>query len=455
MKFEFNNIGFIKSGNVELGNLTIICGKNNTGKTYASHSIYGFLKNIKKFNRPFLKSKELDLLIQKKEYTINNIIPSQLLKEYSSVFSKKDMGDIFNTEDHIFSQSKLSLSIDNLDLEFNNLEIKLKIESSNSNNNFMLNKNKGENSIHIKLGKNDNSEKDFLNYVLNKAIWEMIFKIYIPNTFVITSERTGAAMFYKDLDSQAHAILDQIAELKNNNNSNNKITPFSLLNKMRSRYSLPIRDNIESIRYAQELAKNKSFLTENNAITNKLKKLTGGIYKSSSNGTSYHPTKIKNQPKIQLPMHLSSSATKSLYLLDLYIRYIAKKGDILVIDEPELNLHLDSQVLLAQLLIMLTNNNIKVVITTHSDHILREFNNLIMLSNKDIDEDDKNRLLKKHKISNEELIDNKNVKAYVNSSKENNIFQMNVDKYGIHMDLFNKEINASTEIFKEIYYLIK
>jgi predicted ATPase len=34
---------FEKETTIELGDLTIICGNNNTGKTYASYAIFGFL----------------------------------------------------------------------------------------------------------------------------------------------------------------------------------------------------------------------------------------------------------------------------------------------------------------------------------------------------------------------------------------------------------------------------
>lgn len=48
--------------------------------------------------------------------------------------------------------------------------------------------------------------------------------------------------------------------------------------------------------------------------------------------------------------------------------------------QPELNLHPENQRAFARFLAKLVNLDIKVLITTHSDTILREFNTLIMLS---------------------------------------------------------------------------
>ena len=44
MTFRFKNLGPIKKADLELGDLTIIAGRNNTGKTYLVYALYGFLK---------------------------------------------------------------------------------------------------------------------------------------------------------------------------------------------------------------------------------------------------------------------------------------------------------------------------------------------------------------------------------------------------------------------------
>ena len=43
MKIMVKNLGVLRQAEFSLGDLTIICGKNNTGKTYATYALYGFL----------------------------------------------------------------------------------------------------------------------------------------------------------------------------------------------------------------------------------------------------------------------------------------------------------------------------------------------------------------------------------------------------------------------------
>ena len=47
MKISLKNVGMLDEANFEVGDLTIICGENNTGKTYATYSLYGYLDFIK------------------------------------------------------------------------------------------------------------------------------------------------------------------------------------------------------------------------------------------------------------------------------------------------------------------------------------------------------------------------------------------------------------------------
>lgn len=90
-------------------------------------------------------------------------------------------------------------------------------------------------------------------------------------------------------------------------------------------------------------------------------------------------------------MYFSSSATKSLIELFFYIQHSAQKDDLLIIDEPELNLHPDNHMKIARLLAHLLNKGINIFITTHSDYLVKEINNLIRLNHNITD---KNKILK-------------------------------------------------------------
>ncbi len=56
MKFEFRNLGELKEADIELNKLTLVCGENNTGKSYLLKGISAFYVNITQDLDMFLKS---------------------------------------------------------------------------------------------------------------------------------------------------------------------------------------------------------------------------------------------------------------------------------------------------------------------------------------------------------------------------------------------------------------
>ena len=104
--------------------------------------------------------------------------------------------------------------------------------------------------------------------------------------------------------------------------------------------------------------------------------LVGGEYKATDAGVLFQPKDSKKSYGIEI----ASSSVRSLLMLNYYILNVAQKGDILMIDEPELNLHPKNQILMGRLIALLVNAGIKVFITTHSDYIVRELSNCIMLN---------------------------------------------------------------------------
>ena len=62
MNFKFTQLGSLYQGNLSLSDLTIICGENNTGKTYVTYALYGLLKLWKLFAELEPTAKELETL---------------------------------------------------------------------------------------------------------------------------------------------------------------------------------------------------------------------------------------------------------------------------------------------------------------------------------------------------------------------------------------------------------
>jgi len=137
---------------------------------------------------------------------------------------------------------------------------------------------------------------------------------------------------------------------------------------------------VDFTRDLETIAKGKSFLWEKHAdVLSDFADIIGGEYMVTRADELYYVPKGK---RLKLSMDESSSAVRSLLDVGFYLRHVAKPGDLLMIDEPELNLHPENQRRMALLFARLVNLGVKIFITTHSDYIIKELNTLIMLKGK-------------------------------------------------------------------------
>ena len=107
-----------------------------------------------------------------------------------------------------------------------------------------------------------------------------------------------------------------------------------------------------------------------------------------------------------------------------------------MIDEPELNLHPANQRALARLLARLVNNGIRVIISTHSDYLIREINSLIMLSQEHPQHAD---LIEKYGYSEAETLTPEQVGAYL--FDKNSIQAMEAVSY-THLDVYKRQVKG-------------
>ena len=175
-----------------------------------------------------------------------------------------------------------------------------------------------------------------------------------------------------------------------------------------------------------------------------IKKIMEGYYRSDENEIRFVSTRRKNK-RFDIPLHLASSSARGLSDLYFYLRYAAMKNELLIIDEPESHLDTKNQIMLARMLAHFIRNNIKVLITTHSDYVLKEVNNLIMLSNSF---EGKKEFIKKHKYGDNEFLYSRDLRCYV--AEEGQLNPCKIDKFGVNMPIFDNTIDDINKVSNEL-----
>ncbi len=76
----------------------------------------------------------------------------------------------------------------------------------------------------------------------------------------------------------------------------------------------------------------------------------------------------------------ASSMVSELAPVVLYLRYVVRPGDVLIIEEPEAHLHPAMQAAFARELARLVRAGVRIVMTTHSEWFLEQIGNLVKLA---------------------------------------------------------------------------
>ncbi|MFN9403472.1 MAG: AAA family ATPase, partial [Dolichospermum sp.] len=378
MKIKVKNLGTLREAEFTLGDLTIICGCNNTGKTYATYALFGFLYTWRQMLSIQINDDKIEELLAD---GVIRIEIQEYIKESEHIVIKacerytQELPKIFAAPIDRFKNTKFNIS---LEIKTEDIKLKNKFDRKMGSANaeiFSITKSEESTELVVTLLVEKDKVKipyKFIKFLIANAIKDIIFAQFFPRPFIASAERTGAAIFRKELNFAKNRLLEEIGQADEN------IDTVELLLKEYDDYALPIKTNVDFTRKLETIVKKNSFITDEHPdLLADFTDIIGGEYTVTRNDELYYVPKGK---KVKLSMDESSSAVRSLLDIGFYLKHEAQHGDLLMVDEPELNLHPENQRRVARLFARLVNVGIKVFITTHSDYIVKELNTLIMLN---------------------------------------------------------------------------
>ncbi|KPA17787.1 hypothetical protein MHK_001988 [Candidatus Magnetomorum sp. HK-1] len=362
---------------------------------------------------------------------------------------------VFASSAKHFSESVFEIIIDKKDIR-PSATYKRQIGSAKQQL-FTIEKKENQNTISVSLLVEKNSvriSREMIEKVIGDCIKDIVFGDLFSTPFIASAERTGASIFRKELNLSRNRLLEKLSTLDKKSN------PFELLTKAYSDYSLPVKTNVDFARQLEDISIQDSIvLKQYPDIINDYYEIIDGKVTVTKEDKLYF---IPRGKKIKLSMDESSSAVRSLLDVGFYLRHVAKPGDLLMIDEPELNLHPENQRKIARLLARLVSIGIKVFITTHSDYIIKELNTLIMLNH---DEPHLKKIAEKEKYKPDELISADCVQIYIAEQafikpegakrkiRCQTLTKGDIDpKYGIEAKSFDTTIDEMNRIQEDIIW---
>lgn len=293
----------------------------------------------------------------------------------------------------------------------------------------------------VEISIHDISDSSYLimEYLINDYIYKYFLNKTLSSPYIITSERTGIELFEKELNINKNRLFDKFVK--------DDIEDYNFIKEDYNNYMKPIRDSINNHSRRDSIIKNSSFISDEfNQIIRKFENVLG-VNIEFKNGKHFFSYK-KDDENYLLPIYLGSSSSKALIDLIIYIKHRATKGGILIIDEPEINLHPKLQIAVARLFASLSNLGVKIIMTTHSDYIVKEINNLIMLNalkEKNIS------FIEKSGYNTYEPL--KEIDFYIAENKS--LTKIKKDKYGLERSTFDESIQNQNNISEELYDLLE
>ncbi len=418
MKLKITNLGPIDSMIIDMSKPFILfAGDNGTGKTYAATFLYALIKMF---------SFDIDIQSEKKGLHIlqrfDNVIEGEL-----------NVDELYDAlEDFMHKQLKGILKYMNLNIKTDLFKCEIATtkeewreellnKSVSVRSNYIVKKTNSF-DFHLELT-GENSRPLMLSFLKTSLFFDGII-----GAKMFTAERSGIYTFNKELS---------VGRLKN---------PDELLN---IRYPRPVSDGLAD---AADVVEQKKKESEYHQFADEIEQmiLHGGITVSDEGEIRYHASE-----DTELGFNESSSAVKTLAPLVFYLRHSAGQYNILFVDEPELNLHPKNQILLAKVFVKMINAGLRLVISTHSDYIIREINNMIMADglNKAGDKIftdkgyDESLCLSQDKFAPYLFQKGKNGKVKVEP--------LEVDRYGFNMPSIDEAINSQNEVTNTFYEVLK
>lgn len=405
-KISVENFGPIRKGTVELRPLTVFTGDSDTGKSWLATLIYSmysttsfrsldwyfenphgsssmderkkleFPDNIeKKYNdytsqeKIFFSESDLRIIEARMDKVILNMISNT--ERCLGVKSYKDLkrwGSKRETKLRVCSLGRnsrgaifyeLNLSNDSRNI-YSSIPTKIKVAKSRSIDEYL-----GRLLFDDTVANNERIRNFLLNFIvrlLYRKEMGAIGSVYLP---------AGRIGLLNSFDILVTAILEKFTEKRPEFDEVEHLYPGTLSDFI-STLTRVRPDNDES---KQERSSKIANRIERNLLNGEIV-----VKFNSCKQPFFYYKPFKNEQVI--PINRVSSSVTQLAPLVIFLRYTVNKRNIIVIEEPEIDLHPEKQVVLIYEIASLVQDGYKIIITTNSEWFTEALSNVIAFNGK-------------------------------------------------------------------------
>ena len=439
--FRFANLGPVRAASLSPGRLTVVAGRNNTGKTCIAHMLFGFLQAWRQWPgalEAILEHPRIfpDVIAAAESLFERGraVIPlgdapileqrRLLADELGRSFSEQNTSAVMGSRGNRFKGATLSLAVDdresletisNAHVRFDGATLAVGRVGNNA-------------VISIDEGEGDPDPTSLQSWIATAYCFFLLHDL-LPPPVILTADRVGISLFAEDLDFMKDRLVDLLVERVHNVGAQPG-RPFLVVGDIPGRYALPVLENIDSTRGMSKLPR-PSALAGGRHLADDIKRMMGGYFSHAKDPIRF--ISQKRGGKFNVPLRLASSSARALSDLYFFTRYGSVGREFVIIDTPESHLDTENQVALARVLAGLVRDGLHLLVTTHSPLLVKELNNLIMLHGDSLKKLDRGHSLG---YGPRERLDPRLVRAYV--AENGGLTPARVDDYGISLPFFDE-----------------
>lgn len=437
LTFRFIDVGPVKDATLRLGRFTVIAGGNNTGKTCLASCIYTLIltwEEVERIPRYLLVAPEDFPSIEGIAETLVNrgraVIPLDsaalqrqrrvLVTLLGRVFSVGRIRQAFGSAWPSFRGARVMAELNDPGPDWMPTPISCQYSGATISMSY-----DGDRLIATMTEEDPPDPMEEIEHSIASTYYPFLLRDLFPRVFNLTADRGGVALFHRNLDPERDEVLDLLYRL-HDVKARTGVNPFQLLHGKLAGHTRPINDNLEATRHAWELGSAVSRLPADRTLAARVRDMAGGHFRGAGGDIRFVGTGQGADDGFDLPVQQASSSARSLSDLYFQVRFASSVGDLLIIDGPETHLDAQNQVRMARLLARCVTAGLSVLVTTHSDHLLKEVNNLIMLGG---DFRGRAALARRLGYHQAERLDPKLVRAYV--AEDGGLTECRVGAHGI------------------------
>lgn len=467
MKIVFHNLGQIQEATLDMRPLTVILGHNNTNKTYLAYSTYGLLDEKTRQSRvpPSLTAKLIESF---GDISANGFrLPSNdvLYEFYKSVtaarsdgFRVRLNGFFQDSTKKLFEKTHFDIDIDRpaFDKGLAHITDGRKTHPlPGGTGTYKYKRIAGGFRAEVTAGGIPMPTRSIVRSAIEDIVTSLNAEFF-PRPFLLPAERNALIISYKLLANRSYKVIrgfqNQIIFGKDRRPKEDR-----QLELMREQghigYPQPVEDFLDFLSDV-ELEQNLVNLYPDETMP--FIRLAALIEERLQNKNKLSITRTRLEGKefrinvkrgLSIDLYNASSSVKQIVPLILFLRFRARRDQLLLVDEPEMNLHPETQAKLLEVLAILTSLGIRVLVTTHSPYFMMHLNNLIQPD--PLDTATKKKMAKQLYLQDERaFLDVNSVGAYV--MKDNSLVSlMDTD----HSVRFQTLSDVSEELHNKFFAL--